>query len=297
MEQQTLFAVHAPQLLKVALTTGLLPPFDIEGVRIMKKWFCVLLALFLIMLNGCSRGVEVLSNDQYCIMEKDGQYYMELHKPVSSSPGNTLEGTAQAPYIIQFSSLKELKNAITEGKFTEKQLAHMQENFPRNKSGNVLLCNVNKLYNAAVPEGVEVETIHWYGDRYRFVFDKDGWIDFSVREAYDKFALGYDIESGTAKIISVNMISDRNAKEVVFEDLLGAPRKMVTYSYKSEEKTITIAEQYNLDESETVPFSINFWGTCDGAYFTGNMYGFTERPSYEWVTSFGLKPYAETETE
>ena len=60
---------------------------------------------------------------------------------------------------------------------------------------------------------------------------------------------------------------------------------------------MTIQELYFLNESETIPRSISIWGSTGGTYFTGYMGGFTERPSYEWVTSFGLKPYVETETE
>lgn len=263
----------------------------------MKRYICILLAILLLTLSGCSRGVEVLSNDQYSIMEEDGQHYMKLHKAVSVTSGSTSAGTAQAPYVIKFSSLEEMKNAITEGTFTEEQLAHMQANFPSNKRGNVLLCNVNKLYSATVPAGIDVGPIHWYGDNYKFIISEEANISFCDKEAHDEFAKACDIESGKAKIISVTTIEDRNAKVVTFENLAGAPRKMVTYNHTSGGKTITVAEQYNLDESETVPYSISFWGNCDGAYFTGYMYGFTERPSYEWVTSFGLKPYVETETE
>ena len=263
----------------------------------MKKYICILLVILLLALSGCSKEVEVLSNDQYRIMEKGGQYYMELHKPVGSSSGNALEGTAQAPYNIQFSSLKELKNAITEGKFTEKQLAHMQENFPRNKSGNVLLCNVNKLYNAAVPEGVEVGSIHWYGDNYSFMLNEDGRLNFCSKNAYDEFMSSMEVNADAVSIVDETTTSDRNAKVVEFKNLLGEPRKRITYSFTANTKTITIAEEYHLDESEAVPYRIKFCGTDNGVYFTGYMYGFTERPSYEWVTSFGLKPYVETETE
>ena len=60
---------------------------------------------------------------------------------------------------------------------------------------------------------------------------------------------------------------------------------------------MTIQELYFLIESETIPKHVSFWGSINGTYFTGSVGGFTERPSYEWVTSFGLTPYVETETE
>jgi hypothetical protein len=140
--------------------------------------------------------------------------------------------------------------------------------------------------------------IEWFGDSYVFLIGDNCSVYLTDKSGYEECAKQNDIESGKSKIISVDTIEDRNARVVTYESYLSAtPRKMVTYSITSGGKTITIAERYNLNESDTIPFSINFWGNCDGAYFTGYMYGLTERPSYEWVASFGLKPYVETETE
>lgn len=263
----------------------------------MRKYICLLLALLLLVLSGCSAGVEVLTNDKYAILEKDGIYSMKLHDPEAYSGGGSASQNASEAFYVEFSSVGKMKETIEEGSFSKETLEKMQECFSKDQNNNVLICNTNKLYDVTLPQGVTARAIHWFGDSYNFLLGDHGAIDFTNKAWHDEYAKRHDIESGKAKVISVNMLDDRNAKEVIYENLLGQPRSMITYSYTSGNKTISVAEQYNLDESETIPYSIGFWGCCNGAYFTGHMYGLTERPSYEWVTAFGLKPYVETETE
>ena len=253
--------------------------------------------MLLLILSGCSAGVEVLTNDKYAILEKDGIYSMKLHDPEAYYGSQSALQSSSAAFYLEFSSVGKMKEAIEKGSFSKETLEKMQKNFSKDSNNNVLVCNPNKLYDVTLPEGVTARAIHWFGDTYNFLLGTRGALGFTDKEWHDEYAKRHDIEAGKAEVISVNMIPDRNAKEVIFENLMGQPRRMVTYSYKSGNKTISIAEQYNLDESETIPYSVSFWGCCDGAYFTGHIYGLTERPSYDWITSFGLTPYVEAKTE
>lgn len=263
----------------------------------MKKLICILLAILLLTLSGCSRGNEVIRNDKYKIVEHKGEYALQLHDPAAySSPSDSGDVLGNAPvHTIVFPSVAKLKEALESGTFSDSSLAHMRSNFAKSRIGGIKICNPFQLYEAVLPEGLSAGGVQWFGDAYVFPLGDHGALRFTDKEGHDDFAKTRDIESGKAKILSVTTTEDRNAKVVAYENLAGAPRKMVTYSHTSGGKTITVAEQYNLDESETVPYRISFWGSCDGAYFTGYMYQLDQRPSYEWVTSFGLKPYTEAE--
>lgn len=263
----------------------------------MKRYICLLVALLLLMLGGCSAGVEVLTNDKYAILEKDGTYSIKLHDPESYYGSQSAMQSSSAAFYLEFSSVGKMKEAIEKGSFSKETLEKMLENFSKDSNNNVLICNPNKLYDVTLPEDVTARAIHWFGDTYNFLLGGHGSLVFTDKVWHDEYAKRHDIEAGKAEVISVNMIPDRNAKEVIYVSLMGQPRRMVTYSYTSGTKTITVAERYNLDESETIPNNISFWGCCDGAYFTGYVYELTERPSFEWVTAFGLTPYVETETE
>lgn len=83
-----------------------------------------------------------------------------------------------------------------------------------------------------------------------------------------------------------------------------ATQKKIHYKIVDGSKTIYIQEEYNLSVhdnitpiSETVPYGINFWGMDNGAYFYGVILDSMERPSVEWLSSFGLEPYISSSTE
>jgi hypothetical protein len=259
------------------------------GGSVMKKIVCFMLSALLVFLCGCSSGTKVLTNDKYSIREKDGAYFLKLHEPAGYYVSGHMQN-ASAPYVIAFSSVKEIKSAIDSGDFSDRQLQHIQSYFTEGNR-NVEICNINELYDATVPQGVLVKEIHWLGDRYNFLLGDEGILYYTDKEYYDLFASTCRLGDGATDI------ADRNAKEAFFESFTGDEIRAVVYTHTTENKTITVYEEYIVAESNSIPYRIQFYGICDGAYFVGFLYEFTERPSYEWVTSFGLKPYVETETE
>lgn len=94
------------------------------------------------------------------------------------------------------------------------------------------------------------------------------------------------------------MVSDRNARLV--RKYNGAYESMsLCYSIKTTEGIIYVKEEYKtkyyntggatLKESETVPEEVYLFINEGDAYFYGSFYGWEERPSMEWLTSFGTK--------
>ena len=268
----------------------------------MKKLLCILLAILLLALSGCA-GSEVLSNEQYAIREKDDVYYLDFHDNSYAKEAASIDknGSAIGGYNIYFSSIAEMQDCIKNGKFSKEDLVGMQA-YEKADNGKVAVCNVNKLYDVVLPEGFSLKQISWKGLSYMFQL-------YYCNEYHGSLRIGNQIDyqneiafstpnfdNGSTLLLS-SVDKDRNGEILEFITPTGTHMKYIRYSYVLNGMTVTAQEEYNLDESEETPSWIAYWGEGNGVYFTGILGGFTERPSYEWVTSFGLKPYAETETE
>ena len=172
--------------------------------------------------------------------------------------------------------------------------------FTKTDSGAVKVCNTNKLYEALLPNDVSLLGVDWYGGSYVTYFsgngDVGGYITITSQEHVKQLA---EQQTPDEKlVVSRSVDSDRNAEVVTFGGAInGALTRHITYTMTSQNSSLTVQEAYWLEESESTPKEIRIWGHINGTYFEGYVGGFTERPSYEWVTSFGLKPYVETETE
>ena len=71
--------------------------------------------------------------------------------------------------------------------------------------------------------------------------------------------------------------------------------KRVEYTIVTAEGKIFVAENYRLETihatdpvSDVIPYVIELHGDFGDRYFNCTMFNFTERPSVEWLSSFGL---------
>jgi phosphoribosylaminoimidazole-succinocarboxamide synthase len=75
------------------------------------------------------------------------------------------------------------------------------------------------------------------------------------------------------------------------------------YDLSTETRSFLVIERYSGDaRPDSIPSEVRFFGKMNGAYYHGWIFkaystGLDRRPSIEWLQSFGLKPYEETETE
>lgn len=265
----------------------------------MKKILCIILTVLLLILSGCSKSNEVCSNDLYGIYEVDGEFILRFHNEDINVSNPNHSGTLKAPDIT-FPSVSSMKKAILNADFSTDALDAIIRK-ARADDGDVVICNLNKLYDAVLPEGEKLARVRWFIDSYSFsMHTLSGSLSLATESDVKDFAdlYGFDPNNPNVTIESKSTEEARNA--TVYEYKLNNYNeewKCVIYTQSTKDKTITVVEQYNYGTSKTVPETICFWGNCGDAFFTGKLTGFTERPSYEWVTSFGLKPYVETETE
>ena len=275
----------------------------------MKKCVCFLLLLLMLPLSGCS-GVEQFRNDLYVVTKKGDTCYLKVHSDVYASMFE--DETWKRVDSPTYASVAEMKQGIQDGNITVPQLKDIYRamyRINRLRNGSVPIVDINNLYDACLPSSISDKKVIWSGLGYRFEFQEGtvkGSISVTDEKTYEERVGWYSVSgyfkahgytSQDYSIISETYDPERNATIIVYQPMFSEMKlKRVFYSYSDDTKTIAYAEYYT-DENDPLPESIHFVGEQGDCYFDGGMSGFSEMPSYEWLTSFGMVPYTETETQ
>lgn len=269
----------------------------------LKKTICILVFLSVVLITGCyqaDKGNVVLENAQYAIIEDNRMYSLRFYNNEMKDSLDSASGSV-SPRSISFVSVGEMKECIEKGKFSKTDLLTMQY-FAKNSRGEITICNLNRLFDATLPNDVPLDGVTWYGQTYTLGFGGKytGRIQFCSQDYYDQEVARYKYENNPKlEIISKTSVEDRDAtvyvcrnrsNDLYFRD--------IQYTYTNGDKTIFFVETYNFSELYAdTPTRIYFFGYMHGQYFCGSISGFRQRPSYEWLQAFGLTPYEEKETE
>lgn len=143
-----------------------------------------------------------------------------------------------------------------------------------------------------LPKGVDHGKVEWVGQEYYvpFSLSDGGYGTFSVYTK-QRFELAlksrYDIfEEGEHVKQSETALTDRNATEIVYQD--GAA-KVIRYTLTVDGVEMLVDESYVMRESETVPQAVTMYGVKESRYFSYSFNDLTERPSVEFLSSFGIQ--------
>jgi len=237
---------------------------------------------------------DTITTEKYTLFWEGEKCYMQGH-PGNSS--NAFEGDALGKaYYPTFSSLSEMQQKLKTGDLAPEEIAELMRYAPKN-TNIVEICNINKLYEAMYPENIEVEYIMFTGRAYSYELGNSitGSITYLCQEEYERL---YDAQyihplgkSGIT-ILSVEQVDDRNAEVLRYDNLsLGIECSHVRYTNKTDHGTQYILELY----AEDTLISIKVFGVSNGAYYRVSLHDLEERPSIEWLSSFGLREYVETE--
>ena len=198
--------------------------------------------------------------------------------------------TAQYP---QFSSVQEMKRKISEGDLSEAEVEELRRVA---QQGIVEICNINNLYEAVFPKGLELTVITFYGNGYDFEFSGNisGVMTCVSEEEYNsKWEHSYKGE-GIAKqsvLISEETEEDRNALVRTYS-YAGTEIKRVFYTYETARGQQRVYEIY----ADGVLDVLEIYGESNGAfYIVGISSDMQQRPSIDWMSSFYLNEFVETE--
>ena len=281
-----------------------------------KKFFCVLLALLIVALCGCDgriRGEVLYSNENYEIIQSGEVCYLQFQKDKYFG-GTSGDGMSVKEYPT-FRTISEMREGVIKGDFTENELRTLQNDAFKH-GGALPVTDLNNLYEITVPSNASIRCYVWYGGYYAAIFshgnseqsfiiqDYESHIDLldEDNKTFERVASRYDFQEiwrGTDTVTGEQALHYSNS---------AGSWTISLYTIRAGGKTLHIKETWagpcpyveeNCDEAIYGGhiMKMRIIGEENGEYFWYNLGNMSERPSAEWLMSFGLTPYEETETE
>ena len=250
----------------------------------------------------------------YVLKEENGKFYMHFSEEYLESVGS---GVAFVPGMnmqiaapsktLKFSTVSEMRIAFETGAFSDENLAALAR---RAVDGTVEIPDPNKLLAPDLPAGINVKGV-WSNLTYYDIAISSSYNCESENCHYDYFKIDFEGEqykdyfeyyivnykTGAKTIISEKTIEDRNTIELVYTNSTGRYKKLL-YQLESNGRTLHIAELYVIEHSypshfhylsETIPTNVKIFCEEDGVSWFVDLEAFAERPSVEWLSSFGVK--------
>lgn len=238
----------------------------------------------------------------YDIIEVDGKHYMSFNTYLLGESAISDIGR-YAGVSLQFTSIAQMKKKFESGAFNDNELHALQLKCMAN-FGTVEICDLDNLYDVRMPEDVTLRQVNWEGIRYSFSLDS-------------QFAASCTVGCETSKNYSHLLLTEYelapyNTNGYDFQEVKSydpdgiqlfyrtdhAEYKIIKYEIHDENRTLYVTESYRLvsyknisKTSSTVPHLIYMLTEENGAFVSVRIYDPIERPSVEWLSSFGLTPY------
>ena len=261
------------------------------------------------LLCGCSQssqpGKEIYSEKElYKMYTEDGKWYIEFKRAADEEEGDTLSHNSIAITYPKFESATDFANMLKRGNIPDEYIEPLRY---ISKNNVLEICDPNKICDLKMPNSLVYEHISWYGDMYHFSIKKEefrGYVecyDFDQDQYNQKYEEYRNFPNENHTVTSDIAVEDRNAR-IVYSYTSTCEQKNILYKITAGKSEIYVIEEYviqSLDEeltdlfnivSDTIPYSITILGSDGTNYWYGWFMGFEERPSVEWLSSFGLKP-------
>ena len=196
---------------------------------------------------------------------------------------------------------KLLSRDLTDAEINQLRIAAGEDNL-------LEVIDPEHLMDVYFPDGVSLKNIVMYPMQHVFALEyKEARLSMKLLGNADSANTAFSTEraktSANQEIIAIETEDDRNARVVYCKNNAVASKEVV-YEIQNNERTLYVEEFYILDRfgtanterlaiSETTPKSVKVFGEDDGYVWYLRISDPTSRPSVEWLSSFGLKPYVE----
>ena len=270
----------------------------------MKMRILVSMCLVVALLCSCATPTLV-EHENYKIYKEDGKWYLEDCPDNSSETQKQTENmknssdASMGVMLPKFETVSEMRETIIGGTLSDDQITALRV-YNGNENDPLEIYDPYKMLDPAAPGDIKFDYVLLYGDYYSVEFiEKDslGCVVCCDKETYEK---AFQNEYGLTEkhsIISETIVSDRNAR-VVLSQTEAAEFKHAFYTVTTKYGgTLYVKEKYvlsytdtstDLKVSDSIPKAIDIFGSDGENYFYGWIRGLEERPSVEWLQSFGL---------
>lgn len=255
-------------------------------------------------------------NLNYSITEEDGKNYFVFDDPEMYAPPTIPDGfniSVIAP-VAKFTSLKELINHVKNGTLTEEQRRAIAL-FEKDENGRIEICDFEDMYLPILPLDCTIGDVVWNGDSYNFDIKvtkaEIAYFNIVSKEDYDRKLLkaNYTDKFSNPNITVVGTEKDEQGKTITYYTTDAGYFKEIRYNCLEAGREFFVVESYCLEArgafkdlvvghmtiSDTIPSSIEIFGIENGKYYVVSLFNFSEGFTYDWLVSFGITKYVETE--
>lgn len=266
-----------------------------------------------ISLSACGNDDNTDSKTlSYKIIKKGGEYFIQ----VSGEPLPKIENSCVIPLpVIEFDSIHDMKEKVTKYQLDEEDIDKMLYSFPKSENNDIPILDIYNPYIPRLPGDLKINAVEWYGKNYMAeLIDLQLLIRGSIIIYYDE-NLGHPSSEMSFKeemsyfshTVEKTHSDDRNSDIYTFsyaDDYTVDKWKCVCYSLVNPEagENFEIEEDYILVSdtdwyrdyvSDEIPYCVRIYGTTEYGKFEVVIRRPHERPSVEWLTSFGIQKYSE----
>ncbi len=233
----------------------------------------------------------------YSIIEQSGQHYIVFDNESIYESGEQSELAG-----LDFATLKEFKDNVTQGKLSDWQILTIAKSFKKDDIG-VLICDFDNLYEPTMPTGCTIDGVYWEGECYSFYMSTDteifGFIHYYTQSQYDIiFQKNYENYFDKTTITVKNTVVTEDNKTMVTYSTSAGELMQIRYEISDNDRTVIVDETYRLNmndnslvSSPSIPTNVTLYCEYDGICFAVDLYGFTEKPSEDWLSQFDMREY------
>ena len=234
-------------------------------------------------------------NPYYRVSEEGGKYFLvSRSEPEHYHAGNNC---CEPWHGLYFDSLQEMRDDFINCNFDDNELYHIQS-LLNYHPGKVAIPDIYNLCQPILPDN-----IHWSGgaswsgsESYSFRITQDTHPRFSFtvldKEYYEqrKEALTNYTGSDLQEVIRVEQIADRNATVYYTKSKNGYESSFLFYVIEVGGRAIFVEEHSNIGNDPLCNYMHIY--ICEKGFYGAIYLEYDEeRPSVEYLSSFGLEPY------
>ena len=238
---------------------------------------------------------------------RDGDRYL-----IDFPEGNFVRGPLYDSVFPERKTLGELKQTVLNGTYTDGEKLTMKKLLDTSEDGRLVICDLDALHEPTVPAEWRLTGVSLFYDKLRFYYDHDlleeksMTIRFLSEEVYQSGVENLTKPIEEEMVLKREYDSTRNAETIYLykqEDRSGIMitrySKMIRTHIQTGEKELFVEESYEWIEndlqgviSDMSPTHLEIVGKDCGVYFLVSA-GMVYRPSFEYLSAFGVKPYVE----
>ena len=237
------------------------------------------------------------------VVRKGNEFVFRFDEVPAAANGN-MESSGWLSGVLTFNSMQEMIAELICQKPSQETLDLVKHLAARARVKSYKVFDTDHLYEPVLPVSASVDNyIAWSGTnciQWRFGDDIcSGTVLFCEKEGYRDALMNSYIDPWgyyTVSILDEKTIPDRNATETYWVTQKGYYGKTFRYSIELPEKTIFVVEEWvgeQAGQTENLPLrDVELFVMDHGIPFIVTACP-TERPSLEWIASFGAKKFTD----